>query len=591
MHRRPGTLLAPLLVLLALAVAGCGSDDDKSSDSGGSSGGAASSNTEGKRGGNITVLDAEGVDSLDPGYWYYQADYMELGQTTQRMLYGWEPDKEEPSPDLAEGMPKTSGGGKTVTIKIKQGIKYSPPLQSQTVKAADFKYAIERAFLPKVGNGYVGVYLADIAGVKEFQAGKAKEISGITTPDDQTLVFRLKKPVGVISNGQALALPASVPVPKEYAAKYDEGKASKYGQYQVFTGPYMIKNDGKGKVTGYSPGKKLELVRNPSWDAKTDFRPAYFDTITFSGGNDLDVASRKILSGQSLMSGDFAAPPTNVLKQALQSRKDQLAIDPSQGNRFIALNTKVKPLDNVNVRRAIAAVIDRVALRQTRGGETLGPIATHFLPPGIPGFEEAGGLKGPGIDFMSKETGDLELAKEYMKKAGYSSGKYSGPPLLMIGDNQPPASKTGEAFQSMIEKLGFKLNYRQVPHATAGSKFCTVPKSKTAICPNLGWGKDFFDAQSMLDPLFNGKNIVELGNVNYAQVDDPEINKKLDALASETDPQKRADGYAEVDKKITEGAYLIPWLWDNQINFASENVNGVKNKFNSSWDMTYSSLK
>ena len=578
-----------LILVFALAIAGCGGDDDN--DSAGGTAGSDAPVTEGKQGGNITVLDAEGVDSLDPGYWYYQADYMELGQTTQRMLYGWEPDKDQPSPDLAAAMPETSADGKTVTIKLKPNIKYGPPLQNRTVKSADVKYAIERAFLPAVGNGYAGAYWSDIEGVKEFQDKKAQEISGIQTPDDTTLVFKLTKPVGVISTGQALGLPAAGAVPKDYAAKYDKGATSKYGEHAVATGPYMIKNDGKGNITGYKPGKSLELIRNPSWDAKTDFRPAYFDTITFSGGNSLDVASRRILTGQSLMSGDFAAPPTNVLKSALQNNKDQLSIQPSQGNRFVALNTTIKPLDNINVRRAIAAAMDRNALRLTRGGETLGPIATHQLPPGIPGFEESGGEKGFGLDFMAKPTADIPLAMEYMKKGGYPSGKYTGKPLLMIGDNEPPASKTGEAFQAQMAKIGLKFNYRQMPHATAGSKFCTVPKSKTAICVNLGWGKDFFDAQSMLDPLFNSKNIVPVGNVNYAQVKDPKIDKLLGDLVSETDAKKRAEGYAEVNKIVSEGAYLIPWLWDNQINFASENVKPVRNKFNSSWDMTYSSLK
>ena len=55
-----------------------------------------------------------------------------------------------------------------MTVKIKSGIKYSPPLQNQTVKAADVKYALERCFLPQVGNGYANVYYSDIEGVKAF---------------------------------------------------------------------------------------------------------------------------------------------------------------------------------------------------------------------------------------------------------------------------------------------------------------------------------------------------------------------------------------------------------------------------------------
>jgi peptide/nickel transport system substrate-binding protein len=161
----------------------------------------------------------------------------------------------------------------------------------------------------------------------------------------------------------------------------------------------------------------------------------------------------------------------------------------------------------------------------------------------------------------------------------------------MVGDNQPPASKTAEAFQSQIEKLGFKLNFREVPHATMYSKFCQVPKAKVAICPNPGWGKDFFDAQSMMDPVFNGRNIIQSGNTNMAQANDPKLNAMLDKAAQITDNAGRAKAFGEADKYATGQAFYITWLWDNQVNFASKDVNGVRNKFNSSWDLTFSSLK
>jgi peptide/nickel transport system substrate-binding protein len=580
------------IALVALVIAGCGGgSSNKSSSSGGK---AATTPTSGaKKGGHLDVLSASDVDSLDPGYWYYQYDYMTLFQPTQRGLYGWKPeDVERPTPDLAVDYPKVADGGKTLTIKIKPGIKYSPPLQNRTVSSKDVKYALERDFLPQVGNAYAGVYFAEIAGVKAFQAGKAKEISGIQAPDDQTLVLKLNRPQGVLATGVALGLAGTIPVPKDYAQKYDKGKQSTYGQHQVFTGPYMLPNDSSGKITGYTPGKEFSLVRNPSWDAKTDFRPAYFDKIVMKGGNDLTVASRKILSGQGLLSGDFAAPPTAILKSALKTNKNQLLIEPSQGIRFIALNSTVKPFDNINVRKAIGALVNRNDLRTTRGGPTLGVIATHFIPPGIPGFDEAGGNPGPqGLDWNSNPAGDLNVAMKYMKKAGFPSGKYTGPPLLMVGDNQPPASKTGEALQSQLEKLGFKLNYRQVLHATMLSKFCGVPKAKVAICPNLGWGKDFTDAQSMIDPIFNGKGIVPVNNSNYAQVNDPKLNAKMDKAEEVVDVKARAQAWADIDKDITAGAYIIPWLWDNQVNFASKDVNAVRNKFNSSWDLAFSSMK
>jgi peptide/nickel transport system substrate-binding protein len=583
--------LLPLAAIgvLALVAAGCGSGG------GSSTNGSTTASTTGKTGGTVTILDSAGsVDSLDPGYWYYQTDYEELGQTTQRWLYSWKPNATSPTTDIAQGMPQISDGGKTLTIHIKSGIKYSAPLQNQTVKAADIKYAMERCFAAPVGNGYAFSYYSGIVGTPSAPASKVPDISGIQAPNDTTLVLKLKQPVGVLANANALGLPCTIPVPKNYAAKFDNKSQSTYGQHQVFTGPYMLQGAGSGTVpkSGYQPAKLITLVRNPSWTKSTDFRPAYFDKIIIKNGSDVTVAARQILSGQSMMSGDSAVPPPAILKEGLTTKKDQFQISPSGGNRYFSLNTTVKPFDSPNVRKAVAAVTDRNALRQTRGGPAVGKVATHFIPPLMPGFQQAGGDAGPGYDFYKNPNGNVQLAMQYMKKAGYPSGKYTGPPILAVADNQPPAKQTAEAIQQQLKSIGINLNLREVPHATMYSKFCQVPKANVGLCPNLGWGKDFFDAQSMIDPVFNGKNIVPSGNVNSAEANDPKFNARISAAASITDAAKRAQTYGQLDRDLTGQVYYVTWLWDNEVNFTSKNVKGVQSAFNgNAWDLTFSSLK
>src|SRR3954469_6379303 len=545
------------IALVALVIAGCGGGSDNKSSGGSGGGKAATTVTSGaKKGGHLDVLSASDVDSLDPGYWYYQYDYMALEQPTQRAVYSWEADKDTPTPDLAAAKPALSDGGKTLTIKIRPGIKYSPGPVKRTVKADDFKYALERCFLPQVGNGYVNAYLSDLSGLAAFKDGKAKGISGIQVPDDQTLVLNFNKPAGAA--GQTLALPCTVPVPREYASKFDSGKQSTYGQHQVFTGPYMIKGAEDGDVKpGYVPGKTIDLVRNPNWGGKAqgDFRPAYLDSITFLGGNDLSVASRKILQGQNMISGDYAAPPTAILKSAYQTKRDQVQIIPSGGNRYIGLDTAIPPFNNENLRKAVVAQTNRNALIQTRGGPLLGKPATHIIPPGLGGFQEAGGYTAKN-DFYKNPDGDPAVAKKYMKAAGFRSGKYNGPQVLMVGDDKPPASKTGEAFLQTLKSLGFNARYRLVPHDVMYSKFCQVPKNEPNICPNVGWGKDFFDAESMINPTFYGKNIVPSGNVNYPQLNDPKINADMEAARQLTDQAERDKAWAKIDDEITAGAYV-----------------------------------
>jgi peptide/nickel transport system substrate-binding protein len=354
----------------------------------------------------------------------------------------------------------------------------------------------------------------------------------------------------------------------------------------------MIKADAKGKLTGWQPGKQIELVRNPNWKADTDFREANLDRIVVKLGQNATVASRQILSGKSAVNGDFAAPPTPLLKRALESQKDQIDVLPSQGNRYISLNTRIKPLDDVNVRKAIFAVTDREELRLTRGGETLGTVATHFIPPEVPGFEEAGGEAGPGFDFTKNPNGDVELAKSYMRKAGFESGMYEGPELLMVGDDEVPSNRTAEAFQAQLQKIGIRTKLRQVPHETVMSEFCQVTKADVAICPNLGWAKDFYDAQAFMDLLFSGENIVEDGgNYNHSELDDPAVNKQIAAAGDITDPTERAKAYGELDRKITELVPVVPWLWDNQVNIRSSDVKGVVNAFNSTYDLNFTSLE
>jgi peptide/nickel transport system substrate-binding protein len=583
--------LLPLAAVAAatLGISACGSSSSSSTSS-------SSASASVKNGGTITILDvAGGVDSLDPGYWYYQTDYADLMQPTQRQLFGWpDNDSTEPVPDLATALPTISDGGKRITIHIKSGIKYSPPLQNRTVTAADIKNGLERCLTPKIGNGYAGAYFTPIVGAPAMLAGKATTASGIQTPNATTLVLQLTQPEGVLATGQALALACSTPIPESYAAKFDKGAASTYGMHQVFTGPYMIKGAGTGTVPaeGYTPSKILDLVRNPSWSQSTDsIRAAHFNEIVIKEGYTTDVASRDILNGSDMMSGDFAAPPPAIAKQFLKSRPSQFHVEASQTVRYIAMNPKTPPFGNINVRKAIIAVTDRNALILTRGGPYIGIPATHMIPPTMQGFDVAGGDAGPGYDFYANSNGNVALAESYMKKAGYASGKYSGPPLLTVASDASPPKEMAEAFATQIAQIGFKVNLEEVPLTTMYSKFCQVQKSQPPLCPNLGWGKDFFDSQSMIDPLFDGANIAETGNTNTAQLNDPTINAEISKANQLTDPTARANAYGQLDRTLTGGAYYDTWIWDNEVGLQSSDVNGSWNKFNTDWDLANSSLK
>jgi peptide/nickel transport system substrate-binding protein len=594
------TLFASVVVALAMFVAACGGDDNDNGGGGGSKTAEVQTKVEqGKKGGNLTYLAAGDVDYLDTGQTYYTFGYM-VAYSTNRMLYSFKPTESvKPVPDLATGPPEISADNKTITVHIKKGVKYAPPVNRE-VTTKDIKYAFERAFSKEVPSGYAGAYFSSIVGTPEKpNSGDIKPISGIETPDDQTIVFKLKEANAPMVS-QALVMPITVPVPEEYASKWDKSTPSKFDQYQSFTGPYMVKNDPTtGKVTGRVPGKSIEIVRNPNWDAKTDYRPAYLDSIKIEEGNDdLATASRRALNGTSTICCDAGSPPAQVLKQALSRQKDQVVFVASGGTRYIAMNTTVKPFDNINLRKAIIASSDRNALRLTRGGAILGDVATGWIPPGIPGFEEAGGLKqNTDLDYLKSPTGDPAVAKKYMDAAEkdglpIKDGKWTGgEKVLTIATNADPGKKTAEVFQNQMEQLGFKLNFRIVPQDTLYTKFLGVPSQKVALGPNVGWFKDFSDPQSMLDATFNGKNILQQGNVNWPQLDVPAINDAMKQASTVEVGPERNQAWAKINHMIAEQAPAIPWIWDKTASVGSKNVNQAVSGYFTAHDLSFTSIK
>jgi peptide/nickel transport system substrate-binding protein len=356
----------------------------------------------------------------------------------------------------------------------------------------------------------------------------------------------------------------------------------------------MIENNASGKAVGYEAGRRIHLVRNPNWDKATDYKPAYLDEIDMPQGNDdTTIASRRVVDGSDMLTGDFSPPPA-ILAQVVRNsaQKDQLLLFPGGSVRWVSMNTTIKPFDDINVRKAVIAGFDRNAMRLVRGGELVGDIPTHEIPPGLPGFEEAGGMKGPGLDFMSHPSGDMALAAEYFKKAGYPSGKYTGgKELLMVGTSEGVAQKAAEVAKEQFEKMGFKVRLRLVTQDAMYTRFCNSPPADVAICPNVSWGKDFADAQTILDPTFNGKNIVQAGNSNWPELDDPKINAAMDKAEVITDPTERAKAWARIDTMITAAAPSVPWIWDKQALIRSKDVNGAVSEFNSMWDLSWTSLK
>ena len=389
-----------------------------------------------------------------------------------------------------------------------------------------------------------------------------------------------------------MVMPITVPVPKGYAQSFDRRSPSTYDAHVAFTGPYMVRRR--------EPGERIELVRNPNWSPSTDFRPAYLERIIIEqGGEDPASMMRRTLSGSRLLCCDAGQRlPGPTLRKALDRFPTQVASVPAGGTRWIALNTQVAPFDNLNVRKAVIAAFDREALRATRGGDEVGPIAQHYLPPGVPGFEQSGGEAGfEDLDWMQAPGGDAELARTYMLAARAEGvpitqeGRYDAPgKVLAIAPNDLPGLETGRAVRDQLTALGFEVDFRPVPKDTVLGEFCGNDRAAVAVCTDAAWFKDFADPEEMLRPTFSGAARAERDSVNWSELDIRPIDAAMRS-ASKLEGIDRSEAWADVNRAIVEQAPGIPYQWDTAYQLASADLSAVMNPFSATWDLNYVSVR
>ena len=591
-------------IVCAIAVAACGgsssSNSSNSSNTTKSSGASGSSSSSGSglslaglantkpqpssqhMGGTLNVISNEAWLHLDPGASYFQIDYLVV-YATQTPLYTFTPTSDRPTPLLASGAPQISDGGKTVTVHIKSGWKFSPPV-NRAITSKDVAWAFQRMFNSNVQNGYAAGYFP-IAGANPTVTTD-KPISGISTPNDTTIVFHLTKPFGA-TMAEALTMPGTAAIPAGSTTAADKSSPSKWDANpttQTFTGPYMIKS--------YSPGRSITLVRNPNWNRTLDgVRPAYSDQIVWNAGADPTVASHQTLDSTNLLMAD--APPASEVKSAYEGKKTQLSIGPL-GMYWAMLNTSVPPFNNINLRKAAIAGANRSAYLLARGGQLVGQVATHFIYPEVPGFQQSGGMAGFGEDYISHPDGDMTVACKYMKLAGYPNCKYTGGygqygSLLIVGSNAAPGPQEMQVVQSGLAALGFKTQIKAVPQQTMYGKFCGYVKAQVNVCPTGGWLEDFPDPYAVLFVPFSGQAIVPINNTNSAMLNVPAINNAINSAAAIADPTARYQAFAEADKMIVEAAPAIPEIWSDNALVLGSKVKGVLDPWNDDWNLSFSS--
>ncbi|MGW0333043.1 ABC transporter substrate-binding protein [Streptomyces sp. NPDC003011] len=538
------------VLALSLGAAACGGGGDNDNDNGGNGAKDAALtsivNASSKKGGTLSLEHSDVPDSLDPGNTYY-GWVQNFSRLYARTLTTFKPAAGKEGltvvPDLAESLGKPSADAKTWTYKLRAGVKFQ---DGTPITSKDVKYAIERSnFAPEaLSNGptYFKAYLEGGDAYKgPYKDKSADGIKSIQTPDDRTIVFKLKQPFADFDYLATYSQTAPVPKAKDDGAKYV--------QHMVSSGPYQFQS--------YEEGRSATLVRNPQWDAKTDpIRKALPDKVTIKFKvNPVTVDNDLLADKITADAAGTGVQPQTQPKVLTGNNVKQTDNSYAGATQYIALNVNVKPFDNAHCRKAVQWGLNKQSVLDAVGGTPKGDVATTLLPPSVNGYTK--------FDTYATEghKGDVAKAKAELKACGKPNGFDT---ILTARSDRPAEVAAATAVQESLKGIGVNVEIKQFPSGKYFSNFAGVPSyvhdNKLGML-SMAWGADWPTGFGFLDQIINGAAIKPSGGNNLMELNDPKINKALTDAIANTDDAARTKAWGDIDKMVLDNASVVPLFY------------------------------
>jgi peptide/nickel transport system substrate-binding protein len=523
---RPSRRSATLLVAAAsgVALAACSSVGSSSSaqQSGGNEVGATAQSV--KQGGTLDVALSAEPDRLDPtlarslySRYVFNAMCEKLYDLDQNVTI---------VPQLAASLPQTSADGKTVTIKLRTGIKFA---DGTPFDAAAVKTSLERHLTAK----------------ESARVSDLGPMDSVEATDPTTVTIKLKAPFAPLT--AALSDRAGMIMsPKQLKAKGDD-----FGSDPVCVGPF--------KFAKRVPQNSIELVKDPNY---YDAANVHLDKLVYNIISDASIRAANLRSGEAQVADTVSTEDVDQLKA--DANLSVLA-SPSLGYQGLTFNvgnadgvgTKPKPgsepfAKDKRVRQAFDYAIDRTQL-----------VKTVFS--GL--FDPACGPISPASSFSSEAAQacrphDPAKAKQLLQQAGVPV-PYR---LSMLTSNTPDSLQFAQALQAQVKDGGFDLKIEPVEFTSLldlqdQGKFQAV---------QIGWS-------GRPDPDGNISTFVATGgSQNVAGYSNPKVDGLLEKARQSQDANERKTLYGQVQTVLADDAPLVYVYRQRNLTGVSKKVSGVQ---------------
>lgn len=398
-------------------------------------------------------------------------------------------------PLLAESW-EISDDGLVYTFTLREGILFH---DGTPLTAADVKFTFERLVDPETASPSA----ADLASMASVEA-----------PDDRTVVVTLSQPDASFLS--TLTNP-SVGIQSEAFVTANGGDVS---QVAMGTGPFVFNE--------YVPNTRVILDKNPSY---------WQEGLPYVDGLEMIIAPDDTSRTSAVVTGTvdlIEYAPLRDIEILEQDPSLKLAGDANTNIRFIGINLEHEPLNILEVRQAIAAVIDREAV--------LGPaVFGHGTPTTVlfpPGFWATLDVEIPAPD--------IERARQLLADAGYPDGFST---TITSWSQYSFLSAPAVVIQEQLAQIGIQAELNLVENATMIEQV-HAPGNRTFDLAVTG-------TSGYIDPMGIMQDFASDSSTNLASYSNERVDELIAAGIASTDPDERAEIYREMQEILLED---LPWI-------------------------------
>jgi oligopeptide transport system substrate-binding protein len=435
----------------------------------------------------------------------------------------------------------------------------------RVVTAQDVVYGWQRTLNPETASPYAYVLQVVVANGAEVAAGEAPaEDLGIVAVDDMTVEITMPEALGFAPGIHGLWMAAPQP-----AWSIEEGG-------DLWTEPEYISTYGPFALKEWAHDETITIIKNPFWTSTETIEQPILDEVVF---HFLDPQAQfaEFLAGTL----DAADVPLEELERVKSD--PELSALYSNGARmctyYLGFDNTEPPMDNANLRRALALSIDRQSIvdNVSRGGQIP---AQWFSRPGLGAAPTPEQYPDLGIKF------DPEAAQESLAMAleelGLASVDELPPLTLAYNDGSGHAAITQAIQQMWTDNLGITVQLTAMDPTT----YFSMLSEDYPMIARSGWCQDYPDANNFLYDVFHSAS---------TQNDPGFSNAEFDALVEQarvlTDVQERTDLYAQAEEILVydqAGITPIYWYTTNQVTrpYVERTYSIVGDEAYESWDIS-----